>query len=223
MRVKVMAVYLLNLNCLEVYEAGAALIAWLAYPGASEEAERAAAHAALCNHALRIKCVIEPDWMLLPQWIQPIYTLHTPVKQDLNTLQRRLRDRMAAGRMAIGFLKEALTGQAPELPTGVSRVSINEMSRLVMSDTRQTDPGNVETRIWRQSLPVIHIASAFQVFLQLAEPGLGRIIFERFLLNRRSIECVVRAAEFHASIIARSGRIPIDLAQLVELRLAEGP
>jgi hypothetical protein len=61
---------------------------------------------------------------------------------------------MIAGRMAVAFLKEALPGQVLKLPQGLKRLSINQLSRLVLDDTRFTDPHNVETRIWRPSLPV---------------------------------------------------------------------
>jgi hypothetical protein len=212
----------IDLNRYEVYEAGATLLSVLAYPGDREET-RAGVHASLCHHALRVLCAIEPDWALFPQRMKPIYALRTSaqVKRDLRTLQRRLRDRMAAGRMAIGFLKAAVGGPVAELAAGLSRVSINQLARLVIDDTGQTDPDNVETRIWRPSLPAIHIASAFQVFLQLAEPELGKFGLETFLLNRTAIECVVRAAEFHASIIAQSGRLPIDPARLIPIRLAD--
>ena len=121
-RVTVMAVHLLDLDRVEVYEAGAALIALLAYPGPTEEEQREAAHAALCNHALRVKCEREPDWGRSPQSIKPLYALRRPVTRDLHTLRRRLRDRMVAGRMAIGFLQEAVTGRVPELPTTIPRV-----------------------------------------------------------------------------------------------------
>ena len=110
---------------------------------------------------------------------------------------------------------------SPPLAAGPSRVSINQLARLVIDDTGQTDLENVETRIWRQSLPVIHIASAFQVFLQLAEPGMGKLDLETFLFNRGAIECVVRGAEFHASIIAHSPHLPIDPARLIRVRLAD--
>jgi hypothetical protein len=155
--------------------------------------------------------------------MKPIYALRTSaeVRRDLRTLRRRLRDRMAAGRMAIGILKEKLTGGSIELPVGLSRVSVNQMARLVLADVGQTDPDNVKTRIWRPSLPVVHIASAVQVFLQLAEPELGRIGLETLLLNRGAIECVVRAADCHASIIAQAGGLPIDPARLVRLQLTE--
>jgi hypothetical protein len=218
-----MTVYLIDFNRLEVYEAGAVLVSVLAYPGDSEEETRAGVHASLCHHALRVKCEIEPNWALSPQRMKPIYALRTSreVKQDLRTLQRRLRDRLVAGRMAIGFLKEGVAGPVTERPAGLSRVSINQMARLVIDDTGQTDPENVETRIWRASLPVIHIASALQLFLWLAEPEMGRLVLETFLLNRKSIECVIRGAQYHESIIAQSGRLPIDPARLLQIRLTE--
>jgi hypothetical protein len=170
-----------------------------------------------------VLCEIEPDWALSPQPMKPLYALRTPreVGKDLRTLQRRLRDRMAAGRMAIGFLKEAVGGGVTELAAGPSRVSINQLARLVLDDSGQIDPENVETRIWRQSLPAIHIASAIQEFLHVAEPEMGKLGLETFLLNRGAIECVVRGAEFHASIIAHSPHLPIDPARLIRLRLAD--
>jgi len=180
-------------------------------------------HASLCHHALRVLCAIEePDWALSPQLMKPLYALRTPdeVRKDLRTLQRRLRDRMAAGRMAIGFLKKAVGGMT-ELAGGPSRVSINQLVRLVLDDTGQIDPENVETRIWRQSLPAIHIASTIQVYLQLAEPDMGKLGLETFLLNRGAIECVVRGAEFHASIIEQSPHLPIDPTRLIRIRLAD--
>jgi hypothetical protein len=217
-----MCVHVIDLNRVEVYEAGAALLSVPAYPSDSEET-RAGVHASLCHHALQVLCAIEPDWALCPQRIKPIYALRRAddVSRDLRTLQRRLRDRMAAGRMAIGLLKEAVGGRVNEVTAGRSRVSINQMARLVIDDTGQTDPGNVETRIWRPSLPAIHIASAFHVFLQLAEPEKGELPFETFLFNRKAIECVVRAAEFYASIIAQNRWLPIDRARLMRVRLAD--
>jgi hypothetical protein len=90
-----------------------------------------------------------------PQPIKPVYALRSQcdIDRDLRTLQRRLRDRMIAARMAIGFLKEAVTGEVPKLPANIKRMSVNQMARLVLDDAGYTDPENVETRIWRPSLP----------------------------------------------------------------------
>jgi hypothetical protein len=218
-----MAVYWIDFKRLEVYEAGAMLVTRLAFPCEGESEETLSrVHASLCAYALRARCQIEPDWGTSPQRIKPIYALREQcdVDRDLRTLERRLRDRMVAGRMAIGFLKEALTGQEP-LPTGLKRLSINQMSEFVLDDTGYTDPENVETRIWRQSLPVIHLCSAIQVMLQLVEEQTGSLGLETLLLGHHAIECVVRAAEFHESVVAQSRHLRIDDERLVKFRLGE--
>jgi hypothetical protein len=215
-----MTIHVIDFQRSTVYEAGAALISVLAFPGDNEEERRAAVHATLCHHALRVICAFIPDWALHPQPIKPLYALRTSeeVRRDLRTLQRRLRDRMAAGRMAIGFLKEAVSGGGSK---DERRVSINRMARLVLEDTGQTDPENVETRVWRPSLPVIHIASAMQLYLQHAEAETGKVGWETFFFNRGVVEAVVRTAEYHASIIANTKVLPIDPARLITMRLAE--
>ena len=81
--------------------------------------------------------------------------------------------------MAIGFLKEAVTGEVPRLLAGIERMSVNQMALLVLDDAGYTEPENVEIRIWRPSLPVIHLATAIQLMLQLAEPYAGRLGLKR--------------------------------------------
>lgn len=76
---------------------------------------------------------------------------------------------MAAARMAIAYLKEAATGQVPKLPPGIKRLSLNQLSEMVLKDTRERMPENVETRIWGESVPVIHIASAVEVLADIVE------------------------------------------------------
>lgn len=148
-----MVISSIDFNRVEVYEAGALLITLLAYPREREEVW-AQVHASLCSYALRIKSASEPNWATAPQPIKPIYAFHLQqdISRDLRTLDRRIRDRMIAGRMGIGFLKEAVTGQ---VPAGLKRLSINELAELVRDDARYSEPENVETRIWRPSLPVI--------------------------------------------------------------------
>jgi len=163
-----MSVRLIDFNRLAVYEAGALLVTLLAFPDASDETQ-GNVHASLCNYALKVRSAIEPDWTLLPQPIKPFYAFRSErdCNRDLRTLVRRWRDRMVAGRMGIAFLKEALPGQVLNFPPTVKRLSINQLAELVLDDTRFTDPHNVETRIWRPSLPVVHLASAIQVYLTL--------------------------------------------------------
>lgn len=211
----------LDFNRLEVYEAGGLLVTLLAYPDASEEAQ-GHVYTSLCTYALRARSEMEPDWALQPQSIKPIYSLRTQrdCNRSLRTLERRLRDRMVAGRMAIAFLKEALCGQVPELPAGVKRLSLNQLSELVLGDTQFIDPDNVETRIWRPSLPVIHLCSAIQILLSQAQAEVGLLPLEALLLNRKVIELIVRAAEYHETLLAQSRHLRFDPGKMIRIKLA---
>jgi hypothetical protein len=204
----------------EVYEIGASLLTRLAFPGKQESEERLSrVYTSLCAYALRAKYETDGEWLVSPQPIKPIYPLRPQwdIDRDLRTFERRLRHRMIAARMAIGFLKEVVTGKVPNLP-GLERMSINQMALLVLADSGDTEPENVESRIWRPSLPVIHLATAIQLLLHLVEPKTGRLGLEALLLERKAIELVVRTAEYHRSVIAQS-RLRIDPEELISVRL----
>ena len=213
-----MVISSIDFNRVEVYEAGALLITLLAYPREREEVW-AQVHASLCSYALRIKSASEPNWATAPQPIKPIYAfrLQQDISRDLRTLDRRIRDRMIAGRMGIGFLKEAVTGQ---VPAGLKRLSINELAELVRDDARYSEPENVETRIWRPSLPVIHLATALQVLLYLGDQQIGPIGYELLLLGRNVIELIIRTAEHHRVLFTQSRTLRLDPSNLISIRLA---
>src|SRR5580704_3019130 len=109
-----MDISVVDLNRVEVYEAGASLITLLAYPREREEVW-AQVHASLCNYAIRIKSASEPDLATVPQPMKPMYAfrLQQNMSRDLRVLERPNRDRMISGRRGIGFLKWALSGQVP--------------------------------------------------------------------------------------------------------------
>jgi hypothetical protein len=124
---------------------------------------------------------------------------------------------MVAARMACPFLIEAETGWVSNLPSSVKRLSINAMSELVLEDAGYSDPENVETRIWRPSRPVIHLASAVHNYLHLIEIeelGLGGL-----LTRREVIENVIRNAEYCEALVGRSKRLRVNPEKLVRLRL----
>ena len=213
-----MVISSIDFNRVEVYEAGALLITLLAYPREREEVW-AQVHASLCSYALRIKSASEPNWATVPQPMKPIYAfrLQQDISRDLRTLDRRIRDRMIAGRMGMGFLKEAVTGQ---VPAGLKRLSVNELAELVRDDARYSEPENVETRIWRPSLPVIHLATALQVLLYLGDQQIGPIGYESLLLGRNVIELVIRTAEHHRVLFTQSRTLRLDPSNLISIRLA---
>ena len=211
-----MDISVVDLNRVEVYEVGASLITLLAYPREREEVS-AQVHASLCSYALRIRSASEPDQTTVPQPIKPIYAfrLEQDISRDLRTLERRMRDRMIAGRMGIGFLKEAVTGRVPE---GLKRLSINELAELVRDDAGYSEPENVEARIWRPSLPVIHLATALQVLLHLSDPQIGPIGYEALLLSRGVIELVIRTAEYHRVLFTKCRSLRLDPESLIRIR-----
>jgi hypothetical protein len=127
---------------LEVYEIGAWLLTRLAFPGETQFQERLSrVHASLCAYALRTKYETDGEWLVAPQPIKPIYALRPQwdIDRDLRTFERRLRDRMIAARMAIGFLKEAVTGEVPNL-AGLARLSINQMHDWCSTTAVTTTP-----------------------------------------------------------------------------------
>ena len=216
-----MTVHYFDFNHLEVYEAGALLVSLLAYPGEGREDDerRCGVYTSLCACVLRARAEADPDWATEPQLVKPIYAAQSKSDCDkgLRELKRRLRDRMIAARMAYPFLKEAETGEVPELPPSVKRLSINAMSELVLEDAGYSEPENVETRIWRPSLPVIHLASAVHNYLHLIEiEALG---LRGLLTCRDVIEYVIRNAEYFEALVGRSNRLRVNADRLVRLRV----
>jgi hypothetical protein len=215
--------YQINFSGAEIYECGAILISLLAYPDDNkDDDQRSALYASLCALSLRAK-FDNPEAELIPQPMKPIHAFRElkQINRDLKTLKRRLRDRMVAARMAIPFLQEAETGTPPPLPASVKRLSINQMAELVFEDAGQKDPENVETRVWRVSLPVIHLAAATQVLLNLTEKsGIGSLSLGDLIWSRPAIEYIVREAERYEALLAKSPRLTIDPNKLVKLRLA---
>jgi hypothetical protein len=216
-------VYHIDFNKLEVYEVGAFMVSQLAYPGESrqDDKRRCEVYTSLCASVLRARAETDPNWVTRPQLVKPVYTSQTERDrhQGLRTLPRRLRDRMIAARMAYPFLIEAETGEVPKLPENVNRLSINAMSELVLEDAGFSDPENVETRIWRPSRPVIHLASAVHGYLHLVEPETAALGLASLLYRRDVIEYVIRNAEYCEALVVRNRHLRIDADKLIKFRL----
>ena len=125
---------------------------------------------------------------------------------------------MAAARMAIAYLKEASTGKIPKLPRGIKRLSLNQLSEMVLDDTRESMPENVEVRVWGASLPVIHLASAVAVLSDIMSRHGDTFSIADLLVNRSLIEWTVRAAEEYELLLQKS-RCKIEPEKLIKIRL----
>ena len=219
-----MADYQINFENFEVHECGAVLVSLLAYPNDDkDERQRENLHASLCAFLLRAK-FDDSEHENTPQPMKPIHAFRErhQINRDLKTLKRRMRDRMVAARMAIPFLQEVETGSPPPLPASIKRLSINAMAEFVLDDAGQSDPENVETRIWRPSLPVIHLAAATQVFLNLAETdNRGPLLLGDILCSRFAIEYIVTEAQRYEALLFKGlTQKAIAPEKLIKLRLA---
>lgn len=101
-------------------------------------------------------------------------------------------------------------------------MSLNSLSAAIVDeDVGLTDPGSVETRVWRPSLPVVHLAAAAGIVAQNApQDHLCRSLPEAFLTNRWWVESVVQLGEETASLISRVPRLRVVPSQLIRVRLA---
>jgi hypothetical protein len=212
--------YSIDFDRLEVFEAGALLATIMAYPRETDEKFRSSFHASMCALVLRAR-FDAAEYSAKPQLMKPCYAFQAieVVNKDAEILKRRLQDRMAAARMAIAFLQETATGERPRLPKGVKRLSLNQLSEMVLADTRENTPENIEVRVWGASLPVIHLAAATAVCADIY--GRKGVSFHvgHLLTVRSVIEWIVREAERYEPLLLRSKR-KIDPAKLIKIRLA---
>ena len=79
--------------------------------------------------------------------MRPIYAFRSEneIAKDLRTLERRLRDRMIAARMAVPFLQQVEPGERPKLPKSIKRLSLNEMAAFVAEEAEQSEPAQWRT------------------------------------------------------------------------------
>ena len=109
---------------------------------------------------------------------------------------------MIEERMTIGFLKGVNSGVSPKLPTGFTQLYINAMSVLVADGKSFTDSDNIEKRIWRKSVPVIHLAAAVAILIDLTEKDLMQPadIYD-LLADPDKIRWVISSAQEYAELM----------------------
>ncbi len=203
-----------------LFECGSALLALLAFPSATDE-KREEIAASLC--ASHLRAVFEesgdPNEPVKAKAKYAFRDVQT-IRRDLKTIDRRVRDRMVAAKVAIAFLQRAV-GHHPNLPSSVKRFSLNQLAEWMMEEADQSDSENFETRVWRPSLPVIHLAAAVAVAIndreRMGEKGAsyGNLIADgEFIFN------VLRYSKEY-EIIIKNSKLPINVRKLVSVRLVQ--
>jgi hypothetical protein len=174
-----------------LFECGASLLALLAFPS-STDAERAEIAASLCSKHLRAKFkeAGNPEELVKAKYA---FRDEQTIKKDLKKLDRAVRDRMVAAKVVIALLQSAV-GHRPNLPSSVKRLSLNQLAEVMMREADQSIPENFETRVWRPSLPVIHLAAAVAVAINDRE---------RMGEQRTSYGNVISDVEFLFNVLRR--------------------
>jgi len=144
------------------------VLATIARPSEADAGPREQLFLSLAACLIRERGERDPDWAARPQPLVPLQAARSEddILRGLRGFDLRLRHRIAAGRMAVPFLRTVEEGKTPPLPKGVKRLSINQMAEFVMDDVDMVDIVNVTTRVWRESKPVVHLCAALTVTLQ---------------------------------------------------------
>ncbi len=209
---------LIDLANTEVYECAATLLAVLAAP--RNDGLCGELHASLCARALHIRYRADPDdWT--PILVKPPHAFRDLklVDRETNFVSKRIIERTFAARMAIAFLREVEVGQSVPNPEGVQRLSINEMAAFIADVAGQSDVANVKTRLWRPSLPVIHLAVAAECLAQSLDKQGEEGGIDNLLWSRSRVTWIVEYAETLGPLIAKCAKIRVGPAGLVRIRL----
>ena len=204
------------------FVAGARLLALVAFPGEGEGGECARAKNALCAGVIAATKAEDPQAGDAVEVAYPEYAgiPSSEARWASNRIRRRWNGRMLAARASLGFFYEAIAGEPARLPPGMSRLSLNELSKLVGTQGNLGDPHNVEHRIWRKSLPVIHIAAAMQWVLRVIDPGPAPFAYD---INRGDLhDAVLDLAAVHEEIVLADRRFGRDRAERL-IRLDRTP
>ena len=217
-------IYEVDLEKPDLFEVSALLISTLAIPAAVDHKQRDQLYLSLCSWFIRDRGARDPAWAQRPQMVRPDYACRPEalIKRDVGTLDRRLKDRVTAGHMAIAFLKEAETGATPKLPAGVTDLTVNKMSDYALEERGIADAENFKTRLWRPSLSVLHLCAAWATSVQEVFNETGkRVLLNEVMQRPEFLKQLLERAEIYEALLERS-RLKIKPESLIRFRLA-GP
>ena len=172
----------------EPYEIGALIAAWMCWPTIADDAAREARFTEMCGWSFRQLVTRHPGSENFPCVVKPIYALVNPARFDYGSKEfgKRLGRTFAFGHDATVFLKAAATGKE-ELFRGMKKLTLSSLldsraDAAAAAGKPLPDAANFR-RLWRPSLPVIHIAAAWQVVQQDYDRAGRRIDPQGFFHN----------------------------------------
>jgi hypothetical protein len=154
---------LLNLNSqTPLWELGARVLSYAAYPQGRDIKKRELYWRAVCHKHLKWCADNYPTWACDLQLIRPVHVLMTPQRAISVSKRgdRRLNENLHAADMALPFLREPIFGEPPRLPIDVKRLSLNMMAKRVLQHSVESDLENLIKRTWRPVAPALHLVCA---------------------------------------------------------------
>ena len=188
---------ILNTNKLEDFEIGAELLALLSFPGADEEERRKKNVKAMANTYLA-SIIEENPWD--GDEIRAHWAKYLPVdRTSLTGMRNRSRHAMEVGALALGYLKEPMTGAILALPLRAGRPSLRAMVRATRSlapdQDREASAYKQVQRNWYRWMPVVHLAAAYRAMLNHAQLMEGPFPLDALELHRQAVSLANAFAE----------------------------
>ena len=202
----------------EPFEIGARLLAALAFPSIAEASARRNAAIAWCASYLEECIKMDPSTAdeFATRFPQYLAVSGQDIRRALRKTGKRFESRVLAGKMARGYFQEHITKAPAVLPPGMARLSNNELSKLVLAEAHQSDPHNVENRIWGSSKPVIHLASGYDLLSRSLPPGReGAFQIDDPALHR----FLISYGEWAEPIVIGDPRFGVTAEKLLRVRL----
>lgn len=237
------------------YLPGARLLATLAYPPATADDRRwHKAELALCRYVLHKRQLDNPLWVNQQQWIVPAHMTMPLV--DMNRWLLRIKprhdDRLGAAHVAVPYFQEALSRQSGASPSRRRNVTLDSRIKRTIDQEADlaewwavrgiefiqrfpADDHNFEQRVFRPSLPVLHLAVALAVMIDWSQkvlkehtnlvreaecigPGGGaQLCFEHLLSTPEFARAIVQNAAEYENLIPHLQKPRIST--IVKLRL----
>jgi hypothetical protein len=219
--VKPPSVIALPLSNAEVYEAGAVLLAEVAFGlGTSSKWSRPTLHPALCGYILRCTAALSDEWSWTPQHIKPGYLLVPAEDADraMSFVAKQLEKRLQAAHTAVPFLQRQIDPLKP-LPPGLTPLSLNRATEHTLVGSDRGDGHNFEARVFRRSIPVLHIACAVALAIDDAGRRGLRLAIEHFLVFAELLRWVADVSDQIAELLVQQKQFKIQPSSLTRLAI----
>lgn len=214
--------FVIDFDKLESYEIAALLFALLsAPPSVASDKEFNDYYFGLVSDFLHLKIHNAPEWAQSKQNIKPYYlsmssdkAARIAVKSD-----KKIQSRLNAAHIAIQKLIEVAH---PEKLSHISYdLSLNKMIENLDQFEGIKDLDNFETRVWRTSIPIIHLAVALAIMMNDALVNFGiRLDYNSFYEDKSLTKRLIDEAKKYAKDLQQTS-LNIKAHQLIDIEIIE--